>query len=72
MDQTGNIIMKLIGVDVPLKINNGVVEVCCLCGSLTVSGIYELKPKDETDFSDNGNNQYELDFHEFDPDEDSE
>lgn len=72
MDQTGSIIMKLIGVDVPIKVNNGSVEVCCTCGGLTVSGIYELKSKDEVDFTDDGNNHYELELHEFDPNEDPE
>jgi hypothetical protein len=72
MDQTGNIIMKLIGVDVPIKINNGSVEVCCVCGGLTVSGIYELKSQDAIDFTDNGDSHYELELHELDSDEDFE
>lgn len=72
MDDTGNILMKLIGVDVPLKINNGSVEVCCECGGLTISGIYELKSKDDIMYMDNGDNQYELELDEFDFDGDQE
>ena len=43
MDKSGRILMKLKGVDVPEKINNGTVEVCAMCGAVTVAGIYELK-----------------------------
>jgi len=72
MDDTGNILMKLIGVDVPLKINNGSVEVCCMCGGLTISGIYELKTKDDVYFKDNGDNQYELELEELDMEDDEQ
>ena len=35
--------MRLTGVDVPEKHNTNSVEICAECGSITVSGIYELR-----------------------------
>lgn len=70
MDNTGNILMKLVGVDVPVKVNNGTVEVCCMCGGLSISGIYEMKDPDKVYFIDSGDNQYELELPEFDLGED--
>jgi len=69
MDNLGNIRMKLLGVDVPIKINNGAVEVCSSCGGLTISGIYELKNNDEIEFTDNGDGKYELELNT--PEEDT-
>lgn len=43
MDDEGNILMRLKGVDVPQKFNTQAVEVCSQCGNITVSGIYELR-----------------------------
>lgn len=43
MDDEGNILMRLKGVDVPNKYNTQTVEVCSQCGNITVSGIYELR-----------------------------
>ena len=43
MDSDGNILMRLAGVEVPEKKNDGVVEVCGLCGGITVAGIYEFR-----------------------------
>ena len=70
MDEAGSILMKLVGVDVPVKINNGTVEVCALCGGISVSGIYEMMDKKDVIFEDNGDNKYELELPEFDLDED--
>jgi hypothetical protein len=42
VNEDGNVLMKLVGVDVPEKINTGSVEVCRECGDLTISGIYEV------------------------------
>lgn len=70
MDDTGNILMRLVGVDVPVKINNGSVEVCCMCGGLSVSGIYEMKDPEEVYFTDSGDNKYEIELPEFDLGED--
>ena len=43
MDENGTILMKLVGVDVPDKVNTESVETCCLCGALTIAGIFEVK-----------------------------
>jgi hypothetical protein len=42
MDEQGHILMKLNGVDVPEKLNTGSVETCCMCGGITVAGIFEM------------------------------
>lgn len=42
VSETGNVLMKLVGVEVPEKVNTGSAEVCSTCGEITVSGIYEL------------------------------
>lgn len=52
ISETGNVLMRLVGVDVPHKVNSGEVEICCLCGNLTVSGIYEFKDPKKVFFSD--------------------
>lgn len=43
MDSEGNILMKLAGVEVPEKRNDGAVEVCGVCGAITIAGIYEFR-----------------------------
>lgn len=35
--------MRLTGVDVPVKVNTGAVEVCSNCGNITVAGIFEMQ-----------------------------
>lgn len=42
MNSAGQILMRLTGVDVPEKVNTESVEVCGLCGSITVAGIYDM------------------------------
>lgn len=69
MDDTGSLIMRLIGVDVPQKINNGEVDICCTCGSLTVSGIYEFKERSEVFFHDDATHEYELEMNDYDGDD---
>jgi hypothetical protein len=69
MDETGNLIMRLTGVDVPHKINNGEVDICCTCGGLTVSGIYEFKEQSEVFFYDDNKNEYELEMNDYDGDD---
>lgn len=66
MDHTGSVLMKLVGVDVPEKINNGEVEVCCMCGGLTVCGIYEFKDPEKVYFTDDGKRDFELELNEYD------
>lgn len=41
MNEEGLILMRLAGVDVPTKVNTDAVEICALCGGITVAGIYE-------------------------------
>ena len=43
MDSSGDILMRLTGVDVPVKVNTGAVEVCTNCGNITVAGIFEMQ-----------------------------
>jgi len=43
MDSKGDILMRLTGVDVPVKVNTGAVEVCTNCGNITVAGIFEMQ-----------------------------
>jgi hypothetical protein len=47
VDEKGKILMRLKGVDVPEKVNNGNVEVCVICGGITVAGIFEFKLVDD-------------------------
>lgn len=70
MDNTGNILMKLVGVDVPEKVNTGEVEVCCMCGGLTICGIYEFKDPEKVYFTDENKNEYELEMQDFGFEED--
>lgn len=54
IDEKGRVMMRLTGVDVPAKINNNSVEVCAMCGSITVAGIYDMKDPSSVDFLDDG------------------
>ena len=60
MDTTGRIIMRLKGVDVPNKVNNGSVEVCAMCGAVTIAGIFEMKLTSEMYFLDQRSPDFEL------------
>lgn len=57
--------MRLLGVDVPITVNTGEVEVCCMCGGITVCGIYELKDPDDVYFTDDGKKEYELEINDY-------
>lgn len=59
IDEKGRVMMRLTGVDVPTKINTGSVEVCAACGSITVSGIYDMKDPASVDFLDDGEDKEE-------------
>lgn len=50
VDEKGKILMRLKGVDVPEKVNNGNVEVCVMCGGITIAGIFEMKLSEEVYF----------------------
>ncbi len=43
VDDTGNILMRLKGIDLPDKVSFGSVETCNECTKLTVAGFYELR-----------------------------
>ncbi len=60
MDKTGRIIMRLKGVDVPNKVNNGSVEICAMCGAVTIAGIFEMKLTSEVYFLDQQSPDFEL------------
>jgi hypothetical protein len=59
VNEDGNILVKLVGVDMPTIINTGSVDVCCMCGSVTIAGIYELKKQEEIYFT---NDEFSKDF----------
>ncbi len=69
MDKGGRILMRLKGVEVPNKINNGSVEVCAMCGAVTIAGIYELKLNSEVYFSEQRDPDFEVNIN---PDNESE
>ena len=60
MDINGRILMRLKGVEVPSKVNNGSVEVCSMCGSVTIAGIYEMKLTSEAYFLDQQSPDFEV------------
>jgi hypothetical protein len=69
MDESGSITMRLLGVDVPEKVNTGEVEICCECGSITICGIYEFKDPNAVYFAkDTSSPQFEMDLQDFDED----
>lgn len=43
MNEVGSILMRLAGVDSPSILKPGSVEVCCMCGTITIAGIYEMR-----------------------------
>lgn len=50
VDDMGNILMRLKGVDVPIKYNTGQVETCSECGEITIAGIIENEERSERTF----------------------
>ena len=62
MDEQGRVLMKLIGVDVPEKLNTETVETCCMCGGITVAGIFMMVSPDDVHFleEDELDNQFEM------------
>ena len=62
MDETGNILLKLVGVEVPQKVNTGEVDVCCMCGAITVCGIYEFKDPEKVYFTNDMDEGFELEM----------
>lgn len=72
IDETGSILMRLSGVDVPEKKNNGSVEVCGLCGAITIAGIYEFRSIDSLISLEDDNNEYVFDLNDEYSEEDEE
>lgn len=82
MDENGRILLRLAGVGVPQIVPSETVEVCCMCGELTVVGIYVLRDAGEVPFPNGGTEEGfgflvglgEEDemFGDFDPDYDPE
>lgn len=68
MNETGNMLLRLVGVDVPQKVNTGEVDVCCMCGAITVGGIYEFKDADKIHFSKDTNDEFEIEMTDYDLD----
>lgn len=54
MDQDGNILMKLVSVEVPDKKNTSEPDTCSRCGNLTISGIYKMSDPSVLFFSSEG------------------
>lgn len=52
IDQHGKLLMRLVGVDVPEKVNTDSVEICGVCNSITVSGIYIMRDPNMVEFLD--------------------
>lgn len=59
INEEGSIMVKLVGVDMPTVVNVGTVDVCCMCGAVTIAGIYELKKQEEVYFT---NDEFSKDF----------
>lgn len=43
MDETGQMLVRLVDVKIPKKYNLGEPEICSTCGSITVAGIFEVE-----------------------------
>jgi hypothetical protein len=50
MDENGRIMLRLAGVGMPDSVGVQSVEVCCMCGELTVVGIYVLRSPESVPF----------------------
>lgn len=64
IDQNGRIMIKLVGVDIPEIKSVGSVDVCCMCGSITIAGIYELYDPEKAYFlyEEKSGHKFEMDF----------
>ena len=62
MDEDGRVLMKLVGIDVPEKINTETVEICCMCGCITVSGIYEIMSPSDALFLEENEKESKFEF----------
>ena len=72
MNENGEILMRLTGVDVPNKVNTETVETCCMCGGLTVAGIFEMRIPTEVYFLETSEEDSKFVFSLEDVEEDEE
>lgn len=70
MNESGSILMRLAGVDTPEIVETGSVEICCMCGSVTIAGIYSMVNPKEVYFldGDDSSHDFEFDFGEIEED----
>ena len=70
MDSTGSVLMRLLGVDIPDNTSVGSVEVCCLCGGITIAGIFEFRDASRVFFDlDDRFPKFEINGNDFGTDE---
>lgn len=63
VNEEGNIMMRLVGVKTPEIFEPGNVDVCCMCGAITIAGIYELKDPQKVYFlTDDSAKDFEYEF----------
>jgi hypothetical protein len=63
VNEDGNILMRLVGVETPEILTPGSVDICCMCGSITIAGIYEMRdPKKVYFFNDESSKDFEFEF----------
>lgn len=73
--QDGNVLMKLVGVSVPHKLNTGSVEVCAECGGITIAGIFDIRHEERELLSygeEVHSDAYDYGYEEYDDEEDDE
>lgn len=42
IDENGTVAMELVSVELPATFSTGSIEMCCMCGNITISGIYSM------------------------------
>lgn len=52
IDENGRVFVRLVGVGMPATLGTDAVEICCMCGELTVVGIYVLRDPEVVPFPD--------------------
>lgn len=52
IDENGRVIVRLMGVGLPDSVRAESVEICCMCGELTIVGIYILRDPEQVPFPD--------------------
>ena len=60
MNESGSILMRLAGVDTPEIVETGSVEICCMCGSVTIAGIYSMVNPKEAYFLDGDDSSHDF------------